>query len=375
MKNLSSKFGMAAVAVALTFTACETPQPNDNSYTVPTTYNFDNVSYSGQTARLNMMAEITTYIKTAHVANAPALSSVKLQDMYGDNTGNHFTDAALNTSTKQLKNKTVVTAQPKFDSYLAAAALTSLNTNKTAASGQAGIASNNAGTKHYLLNANGIEWAQIIEKGLMGACFYYQGTAVYMGDSKMNVDNTIVNAGEGTDMEHHWDEAFGYFGVPTDFPTNTSGLVFWGKYCNKHESVFPLNQKMMDGFLKGRAAISAKDIPTRDAQITELRKQWELVVAATAIYYLNNAKDNLGSDAAAAAHELSEVFGFIMSLKYGAGTGSITTTQVDAILTALFGNSDPFIANTYNVTATKIEAAKTALTGYFADLDPVKNTL
>lgn len=375
MKNLSSKFGMAAVAVALTFTACETPQPNDNSYTVPTTYNFDNVSYSGQTARLNMMAEITTYIKTAHNSNAPALDAAKIKDMYGDNTGNYFTDAALNSSTKQLKSKTVATEQAKFESYMDAAAATSQHTGMTASNGQAGILSNNAGSKTYLFNENGIEWAQIIEKGLMGACFYYQGTAVYLGDSKMNVDNTIVNAGEGTDMEHHWDEAFGYFGVPTDFPTNTSGLVFWGKYCNKHESVFPLNQKMMDGFLKGRAAISAKDITTRDAQITELRKQWELVVAATSIYYLNNVKDDLGTDNAAAYHGLSEVFAFIMSLKYGAGTNAITSTQVDAILTALFGSADPLQANNYNVTATKIEAAKTALVGYFSDLDPVKDTL
>ena len=37
-------------------------------YDVPTTYTFDNVSYSGQTERLDMLAEMTTYMKTANTS-------------------------------------------------------------------------------------------------------------------------------------------------------------------------------------------------------------------------------------------------------------------------------------------------------------------
>lgn len=361
-------------AAAVLFTACD-PKTDDITYAIPETYNFDNVSYTGQENRLDKMAEITTYIKTAHAVNAGALDANKLKDMYGANTGDHFSTAALNNSTKQLKDKTIATAQAKFDSYLDAVATTSLSTSSAATNGQAGIASNNAGDKIYLFNANGMEWAQIIEKELMGACFYYQATAVYMGDGKMDVDNELVTPDEGTAMEHHWDEAFGYFGVPTDFPTNTTGLVFWGKYCNVHEGVYPLNKKMMDAFLKGRAAISANDLSTRDAQITALRTNWELVVAATAIYYLNNAKTNLSSDPVAAYHGLSEVYGFISSLQYGAGTGAITTANVETILTDLFGSADAFQANNYNVTDAKIEAAKTSLVTYYTELAAVKDQL
>lgn len=372
MKLSASKFFLAATIAAVGFSSCE--PTTDNGYTVPTTYNFDNVSYSGQTNRLDMMAEITTYIKTAHVSGAAALDATKLKDMYGDNTGNHFTDAALNASTKQLKSKTVATEQTNFEAYMDAVAVASQSTNQVAADGTAGIATNNAGNKTYLFNERGIEYAQIIEKGLMGACFYYQGTAVYLGDGKMNVDNETVEPGEGTEMEHHWDEAFGYLGVPKDFPTNTSGLVFWGKYCNKHEAVYPLNQKMMDGFLKGRAAISAKDLTTRDAQRVELKKQWELVVAATALYYLNKGKDDLTTDQAAAFHSLSEAFGFIMSLKYGANAG-ISEANVNTILTDLFGNSNPTLANNYNVTVKKIEAAKIAIVASITELASVKDSL
>jgi hypothetical protein len=358
--------------ITIGFSSCEpTEEPG---YTIPTTYNFDNVSYAGQTKRLNMMAEITTYIKTAHADNATALDASKIKDMYGDNTGNHFSTTELNSATNQLKNKTISTEVTNFESYMDAVAVASQSTSIPAADGQAGIATKNSGSK-YLFNEHGIELTQVIEKGLMGACFYYQGTAVYLGTSKMNVDNTIVNTGEGTEMEHHWDEAFGYFGVPTDFPSTTTGSVFWGKYCNKHENVYPLNAKMMDAFLKGRAAVSANDLTTRDEQITEIRKQWELVIAATSIYYLNNAKDNLSSDPVAAYHELSEVFGFIMSLKFGVGTGAISATEVNSILTDLFGNSDPLQANNYNITDAKIEAAKTALVGYITDLANVKDSL
>lgn len=361
-------------AATVLFTACS-KSDKDKSYNVPTTYDFKNVSYTGQQDRLKKMAEITSYIKKAHTPNASALDANKLKDMYGANTGNHFSTVALNNSTKQLKNKTRSDAQARFDSYLEAVATTSQSTSSTASNGQAGIATNNAGNKRYLLNANGIEWAQIIEKELMGACFYYQATAVYMGEGKMNVDNELVTPDKGTKMEHHWDEAFGYFGVPKDFPTNTSSLVFWGKYCNVHEGVYPLNKKMMDAFLKGRAAISAKDLTTRDKQISVLRKNWELIVAATSIYYLNKAKAKLTSDPVSSYHALSEVYGFISSLQYGTGTGAVNTAKVKTILKDLFGSSDATLANNYNVTAAKIEAAKTSLVTYFTDLKDVKDQL
>lgn len=376
MKFSSNTLFATAAALVLGLTSC---QPDDDfSYTVPETYNFENVSYTGQSNRLDMMAEITTYIKTAHVANAPALDAAKIKDMYGDNTGNHFSTSDLNSSTKQLKSKTVTTEQANFESYMDAVALASQSTNMTASDGQAGIAANNAGTKFYLLNEHGIEFAQVIEKGLMGACFYYQGTSVYMGAGKMDVDavdNTTVVDGEGTEMEHHWDEAFGYFGINKDFPTNITDIRFWGKYCNKHETAYPLNKIVMDAFIKGRAAISAKDIETRDAQIEILRKNWELVIVATSIYYLNLIKDDLGPDPVAAYHGLSEVYGFISSLKHGTGASGITSNQVNNILTDLFGSSDALQANNYMVTTAKIEATKTALVGIFTDLAAVKDTL
>lgn len=370
MKKLLSTILIGSILWS--FTACE--QPDDNKYTVPTTYNFDNVSYTGQTQRLAMLSELSAYMKTANTPGAAALDATKMKDMYS-NSNSPFAEASLNSATnKQLKNKTITGMAATFERYLDNAAANSLQTSATASNGTAGIATTNEGST-YLVNENGIEWVQIFEKSLIGACFYYQATAVYMGEGKMDVDNTTVTPGEGTDMEHHWDEAFGYLGVPIDFPSNTSNLKFWGKYLNVHENVYPLNQRMMDAFLKGRAAISNNDLTTRDEQITALRKDWELVTVATAIYYLNKTKDVVTTNQQRGLHFLSEVYGFISSIKWGAGTGSITTTQVDVILADLFGSADATQANAWNVDDAKIEAAKTALVGHFPELADVKDQL
>lgn len=365
------KHALGLLTIALLITACKKDATND--YTIPTTYNFENVSYSGQTARLDMMEEMTTYMKTANTSNADALDGAKLKDMYS-NSNSQFTSAGLNSSTKQLKSKTVESMRASFESYMDAIAVASASTSETAADGQAGIITKVDNSGGYLLNANGVELTQIIEKGLMGACFYYQGTAVYMGSGKMDVDNEAVTEGEGTEMEHHWDEAFGYFGVATDFPTNTSDLRFWGKYCNKRNAVLGTNATMMNAFLKGRAAISNNDLEARDEAIATLQTNWEIIVAATAIAYLNDTKDNWTTDPAIAHHALSEAYAFILGLKYGASK-SLTHAQVDEILVALSGSADPLQANFYTVDSTKLDAAIDAIATYYSSLESVKTNL
>ncbi|MCH2042845.1 MAG: DUF4856 domain-containing protein [Saprospiraceae bacterium] len=367
---MGKKYIIGLFTIALAISACK---KDKGEYTVPTTYNFENVSYSGQTDRLNMMEEMTTYMKTAHSNGAAALDATKLKDMYS-NSNSQFTDANLNSSTKQIKSKTISSMQANFESYMDAIVVASQSTSETAADGQAGIMTKVDGSSSYLLNANGVELTQIIEKGLMGACFYYQGTAVYLGSGKMDVDNETVVEGEGTEMEHHWDEAFGYFGVATDFPTNVADVRFWGKYCNKRNELLGTNATLMDGFLKGRAAISNNDLTSRDEAITTIQTNWEIVCAATAINYLNSSKSNLTSDPAAAHHGLSEAYAFIMSLKYGA-VKSLTDAQVNSILTALAGSDDPLQANLYGVTETKIDAAVNSLAGYYSSLESVKTQL
>lgn len=339
------------------------PTPIGPTYTVPTSYTFANVNYTGQTQRLDMMAEMKAYMSTGNTS-LTVLSASKLKDMYANSSMSQFTNTALNTSGKDIKSKTFLVDQTIFETYMDNLAAASTST-VAGSMGVAGVVSNASGKK-YLCDANGVEWTQVIEKGIMGSLMYYQTTEVYLGASKMgsSVDNSTVVAGQGTAMEHHWDEAFGYFGVPVDFPTNTTGIRFWGKYCNDRNAILSTNT-IMNAFLKGRAAISNKDYTTRDAQITLIRDTWEKVIAATIISYVNSTKTNITDDAVR-NHNLSEIKGFIMNLKCNP-TKKITLAQITALENALG-------TNFYTITITNLDQIKDDLSTIYG-LDAVKNTL
>jgi hypothetical protein len=202
---------------------------------------------------------------------------------------------------------------------------------------------------------------------------YYQAVGVYLGPTKMNVDNKAVIDGKGTNMEHHWDEAFGYFGAPDDFPANTSNLNLWAEYSNKVSPTIGSNTKLMNAFLLGRAAISAEDYDKRDEAIATIQQEWELVLAAVAISYLNDAKD-AGTDWALAYHYLSEAYAFAMSIKYSPNP-QINESAVNALLESLAGSSDPLNANFYSVTVPKIDAAINTLAATYTELESVKAAL
>ncbi|NJN78725.1 MAG: DUF4856 domain-containing protein [Saprospiraceae bacterium] len=275
--NKLSNFKFLTVLILFVFTIAACTEDEPKTYNIPTTYNFENVSYSGQTQRLAMLQEMKNYMETANTAGNVVEAS-RLKAMFENDAANAGFIQTYDAS-KQLKNKTFENQQAifegLFEDFETASQSTLIGSN-----GQAGVVVSLDGLKAYLMNGNGLEYTQVIEKGLMGACLYYQSTAVYFGSDKMNVDNTTVTAGEGTAMEHHWDEAFGYLAVPIDFPTNTDGLAFWGKYCNDRNAILGTNAKIMDNFLKGRAAISNNDLAARDEAIIEIQANWESVFFA-----------------------------------------------------------------------------------------------
>ena len=365
MKQLTFLFSLLLL---ISVSSCDDDDSSSVDYDVPTAYDFENVNYSGQLERLSMMTEITTYNKTANTAGT-TLDANLLAARYANTA-----DATWNNTyddSKQLRSKTLSSVQGDFDAAFAAIAAASQST-LAAADGQAGVATSMDGTKQYLLNENGLEYTQIIEKGLMGACFYYQATAVYFGDDRMNVDNETVEPGEGTEMEHHWDEAFGYLAVPRAFPTDTDGAAFWGKYCNDRDAVLGTNAEIMNGFLKGRAAISNNDIPSRDEAIGEVRTAWERVVAGTAIHYLNSTVSNF-EDNALKAHALSEAVAFIYSLQFNPEKRA-TNETINGWLTRLVGSTDFAAMNLYDTTIADLEAVNNEIADTFG-MSAVKSVL
>jgi len=314
---------------------------------IPTTYNFENVDYAGQTARLAMLEALETAIKKG--ATGVSVDAQKLKDMYA-NTNAPFSDNALNTSGKQLKDKTYAPDQALFESYLDSIAVAS-NSTMVAGNGVAGIATSSSNSsKKYLLSAKGFDYGALFEKSIMGATFYYQAVGHYLTPDEIGagVDNTTVTPGKGTAMQHHWDEAFGYLGVPVDFPQNTTGVLFYGKYATETDPATGLAHTLMNAFLKGRAAIGANDMTVKDQQAALIIENWEKLVAAAAIHELNEAKGGFADDAVR-NHTLSEGIGFVKALKYNPSK-KITETKINAIV-------DSFGDNLYLVDLSDIAAA------------------
>lgn len=332
--------------------------PEEDSYTIPTTYSFvDNngnptVSYSGQTDRLNQLSEMVTLMKSG---NSSVVNAQDLKDMFanvGENGNGNFSF----TSSKQLKDKCFIADTPIFEEWMDSLAVSSQSNSNTASNGQAGTITTASGSV-YLVNQNGVEYVQLIEKGLMGAVFMHQALNVYFGDGKMDVDNSTAedpaNGKYYTEMEHHFDEAFGYFGVDVDFPS-TIPNSFWGKYCDKQDAVLNCNADMMDNFLKGRAAISNNVLADRDEAILQIRKEWEEISAYQAIAYLESAKSNFGVDDAMFLHVVSEAYAFALNLRYSPlETRRITANEHEALMNQFKENFwDMSIADLNGIIAT-----------------------
>lgn len=344
----------------------ETPEPIiptsplTPAYTVPETYAFvdgtgaSTVSFSGQQERLEMLSEMVTVMKTGNTAGT-TVNAVTLKDMYANNAYTWIDAPGLGMtgSTKQLKSKTAagdVGVQTTFENYMDSLGDLSVGSilNSAQTYGISGVWTN--GTNSYLMAENGYEYTQLIEKELMCAVFMNQMTNNYL-KSIASDDNTTVASGKNyTDMQHHWDEAYGYFTSEVDYPTNGTDR-FWGKYADGREGVLGSATIIATAFRRGRAAIDNEDYTMRDAQVTIIVAEMEKVCAGSAIHYLNGAKANI-TDATIKNHELSEARAFLNGLRYGeqsiSGNGMIAT-DIDTAL--------GFISDFENVTIANLNAA------------------
>ncbi|MGB1050897.1 MAG: DUF4856 domain-containing protein [Chitinophagales bacterium] len=380
MRYLKQTNSIAAVAMCsiLLITACSDDEGNlPAPYNPPESYSFDNVSFSGQTDRLNMLSEMISTIDQVTSGTAP--DATTLLNMYA-NENSPFSNPALNASTKQLKSKTysglgAIDAN-EIEAYINAFAQdAAMYKDSTWSPGQPGIVTKADGSGSYFLNADGVEYSEIIEKTLMHAVFYYQACEVYTREGKIGdaVDNTIVTPGKGTDMEHHWDEAFGYWGVPTDATASnfeSANLKYFGKYAKKGEAVgIPTFQNLLGSFIKGRYGISNMDYTMRDEAAAEVRQYWEMVSVTTGIHYLNGAIANVGDDAKF-YHELSEAYTFIQGLAYNQDR-LISTSDWAAMLALIEVNGE---ASFTGVSVADLNSIKDQLASIYG-LEAVKDQL
>ncbi len=349
----------------------------------PATYEFTRngettVSYSGQNERLDMVEIIKNEIlkkgDSGEVVSEQALLAAFRNE---DGTGGGLFGFE---STKKLGNKTF---QPDLDDQLfetmfaeAAAASTS---GQTASNGVAGLITRESKGSTVLVDKNGREFTQLIEKGIMGSVFYNQIYNTYFSDTRTgdDVENTVLREGKNyNDMEHHWDEAFGYWNPPLDFSSNwpaerASEDRFWSHYSNTVDPNLGTNSIIMEAFKEGRAAIVNNDLATKTAKRAEVAENLELVAAATAVHYLNSSLTALNAgNTGDAFHVMSEVWAFVNALRYNPNR-KLSLEDIAEIMNEDLGANGNF----WNVTTDGLNKAKATLVGAYEKLAPVQDEL
>jgi hypothetical protein len=331
------------------------------------------VDFSGQTTRRNMLKEMDAYMKTFSTA---ALDAAKLKNMFA-NTGNPFSDAALNTATdKTIVSKTAQsftatdaeTERNWFKSNFDSIAAASTFAAQTASTGVAG----KLGT--YLVSRNGFEYGQFIQKGLIGAMMLDQICNIYLGTEKMAANNSVLVTDKNyTQLEHSWDEAYGYLTPNAYYPMpDPADATKWletylGSYVRQVNGTLGDPAAVYMAFLKGRAAIVNKDVNTRDLQIATIRTSMEKAIATIAISYLNKTK--VATSDAARFHSLSEGTGFIYALRF-AHEPKIAKAKSNELLGMLMNKTNGF----WSLTNADIDAVRDQIaTAFSIDKEAVVN--
>lgn len=325
---------------------------------IPYSYEFaragkSTVSYSGQTSRLNMADELYAALNTNTFTKAQML------EMFNDGTG--FADATLNSSGKKMGNKTAgsplasATVKPLFDAMITDFADNVIpNWATDAANGQAGVLTDVTRTIH--VNAKGHEIDQTFIKGIIGAMNVDQIINNYItpyqldsGTRTSDNDNNILSNGKDyTDMEHKWDEGFGYlYGQEADATRLDLGLSPTGNgtTLNKYfKKINASNQvgigiQVFDAFRRGRAFIVAKQYDKRDQQAKIIKEELSKVIAYKAVDYINGYMSKIeAGNTADAFHALSEAYGFVMSLQFtndGTDSAYFSNSEVNGFLTLM----------------------------------------
>lgn len=379
-----------------TFFACDDDDQGP-SIDVPDTYEFSRnnestVSFSGQTTRILMGEELIAAMKDF------SFTAQQLQDMYTNPDGvDPFANAELNASTKSIQSKVAASVDYFSTNTVAAATIKEDFTNwlnaqvsevfpanqQLATAGTPGQIADGSSVRY--VNAQGLEYNQMVNKSLIGALMVdqmlnnYLGTAVLDEASNRteNDNETTVEAKSYTNMEHKWDEAYGYlYGLSANpaEPNLTIGNddSFLNKYVGSVASdpdFMTIDDDIFEAFKLGRAAIVAGDYKLRDEQAAIIRDEISKVIAVRGVYYLQQGKKALETTPVAYGgmfHDLSEAYGFIYSLQFSrrgdAQTPYFDNSEVQAFLTDLLGDGTNGL---WDVTPATLDSISTAIATAF----------
>jgi hypothetical protein len=374
MKNYILLLPLALIS--FTFTSCDDGDDNNDPVTptiqAPETYSFERngestISYSGQTTRLQQADELYAALNSSESTE----SGLDLMFNGSDGSSAGFANDLLNGTSKIIGSKTAsstlagsATTKQRFNQYIINFAYSvAPNWNMDAAPGVPGSITSPDGGSTYQINAEGQELDQLFFKGLIGAFTLDQIVNNYIHPNQLDSGSRIDDNDNGvlsedkpyTDMEHKWDEGFGYLygqegnlddvGATVGSAPAGSGnlLMKYFEKVNAEGGYEPgIGQTVYDAFIMGRTAIVNGDYVLRDAQADIIQVELSKVVGYYAIHYLNDylAKVEAGN-IAKAHHSLSEAYGFILSLQFtnnGNDEPYMSKGDVEGLLDANFSD-------------------------------------
>ena len=377
MKNLKKIW---VLFLGIIFIACDdSTDPVSITVTPPATYAFDRdgtttVSYGGQSSRLEMAGELSVWL------NTPTKTKTELVNMFDNGAG--FGNPGLAASGKKLGNKTASSSQasstvkPQFDAMIDDVTSNVFpNVANDASDGTPGTYTDPDGGRTVIINGKGHEINQLFTKGLMGALVcdqiiwgYLTAGKLDAGTNKADNDAGIVVEGKNyTQMEHYWDEGFGYlYGLDTDISNSSieGQDVLVSKYLKKVDgsSLPGIAQELYDAFKHGRAAIVAGAYDVRDEQAEIVKTKLSHIIGRKAADYLRSGAGKINDGKWADAHHaLSEGWGFILSLQFTknptSGAPYYSNSEVNDMLTQ--------IDNFWTVTPANLESMAAGIESKF----------
>lgn len=400
--NLAQLFYL--LIIVLVFVGCE---DNDDDPTpmveAPATYEFtrngqSSVSFDGQTTRIKMSTELIGAMMNFGISSEDLLLQMFRNSDDAGGEVSPFADASLNASTKSIKSKTAASRdyfsantatafqiKEQFESWMSG----QINEifpaeNNLAEAGVPGQIADGSSTRY--INSQGLEYNQLVNKGLIGALMTDQMLNNYLspsvlddGNSVSDNDAEVLESGKNyTFMEHKWDEAYGYlYGTAADLanPNATIGQddAFLNKYVGRVEGdpdFTGIAATLFDAFKLGRAAIVEGAYDIRDEQAAIIRTEVSKIIAIRAVYYLQQAKlaiDQSTPNYGPAFHDLSEGYGFIYSLQFtrepGTNSPYFSTEEVNGFITDLL---DDGANGLWDVTPATLDTISEAIAARFS---------
>ncbi|MFT7621456.1 MAG: hypothetical protein ACI9WU_000619 [Myxococcota bacterium] len=265
----------------------------------------------------------------------------------------------------------------------------------------------------------GQDLAQLTQKFLLVAITYHQATDDYLdsdvADKGLQRSNVTPEEGKPyTQLEHAWDEAFGYFGAARDYAaytddevaaaggrddwqgyhdTDGDGAIDLGsEYCfgaagnaskrdrgSNPDAATDFSGDIISGFVAGRLLIAravgelnADELAMLESHRDQIVRGWEMAYGATVVHYINDTLQDLGTlgtdefSFADLAKHWSELKGFALGFQFNPRS-ALTSAQF-AQLHTLIGDAPVFAGDVDGYKADLI-AARGLLQGAFGFAD------